>query len=107
MSTTEQDLFAVLAESNRRQILDLLLDGDQPAGAIGAQFELSQPTVSKHLGVLRRSGLVTVQGQAQQRWYHLEPAPLRPLDDWLTPYRTRWAAQLDALGDYLDTMPDE
>ncbi|GAA4858922.1 metalloregulator ArsR/SmtB family transcription factor [Saccharopolyspora cebuensis] len=106
MSDAQQELFGVLAEQHRRRILDLLLEADQPAGAIGARFELSQPTVSKHLGVLRRSGLVTVRGQAQQRWYRLEPTPLRPLDDWLHPYRRLWATRLDALEDHLNTMPD-
>ncbi|ASR38839.1 transcriptional regulator [Prauserella marina] len=97
----------MLAEPRRRQILDLLLKGDQPAGAIVDHIDVSQPTVSRHLAVLRRAGLVTVRGKAQQRWYHLEAAPLRSLDDWLTPYRARWADRLAALGDYLDDMPDE
>lgn len=107
MTTTGQDLFTVVAAPHRRWILDLLLEGDLTAGEIGSQFDLSQPTVSKHLSVLRHSGLVTVRGQAQQRWYHLNPTELRPLDAWLNPYRERWAKRLDGLGDHLDTMPDE
>lgn len=99
-------MFGALAEPNRRAILSLLLDGDQSAGSIGAEFTLAQPTVSKHLKVLREAGLVTVRHQAQQRWYHLEPERLQPLDEWMEPYRRRWNQQLDALAHHLDTMPD-
>jgi DNA-binding transcriptional ArsR family regulator len=70
------------------------------------QLGLSQPTVSKHLTVLRRAGLVTVRRDAQRRYYRLEPQPLAELDSWLAPYRALWQDALDRLGDRLDTLAD-
>lgn len=84
----------------------LLHEGDQTAGSIAARFPLAQPTVSKHLKVLRDAGIVTVRTQAQRRWYHLDADQLIVLDEWLTPYRQRWIKSLDALDSYLDSMPD-
>lgn len=108
MTTTQQDLFGVLAEPRRRQILDLLLRGELSAGAVVRNMEdVTQPTVSKHLTTLRRAGLVTVRSEAQHRMYDLDPEPLVTLDNWLVPYRERWAGRLDALGKYLDNMSDE
>jgi DNA-binding transcriptional ArsR family regulator len=97
-------VFAVLAEPHRRRILDLLLVGERSVGDLVAQLPLAQPTVSKHLKVLRRAGLVTVRSDAQRRLYRLRPEPLRELDEWLAPYRAAWADRLDALEAHLDTM---
>jgi DNA-binding transcriptional ArsR family regulator len=97
-------VFAVLAEPHRRRILDLLLVGERSVGDLVAELPLAQPTVSKHLKVLRQAGLVTVRSDAQRRLYRLRPEPLRELDDWLAPYRAAWAARLDALEAHLDTM---
>lgn len=97
-------MFAVLAEPHRRRILDLLLVGERSVGDLVAQLPLAQPTVSKHLKVLRRAGLVTVRSDAQRRLYRLRPEPLRELDEWLAPYRAAWADRLDALEAHLDTM---
>lgn len=90
---------AVLADDTRRQIVRLLADdGELAAGDIARRFAISQPAVSRHLRVLRESGLVTVEVRAQQRIYRLDPAPLRELDDWLAGYRRFWDQRLDALG---------
>jgi DNA-binding transcriptional ArsR family regulator len=98
--------FDVLAEPNRRHILDLLRDSEQPVGELVSQLRLSQPAVSKHLRVLREAGLVQVRGDAQRRLYSVRPEPLRVVDEWLAPYRAMWAARLDDLERHLDTMTD-
>ena len=98
--------FEVLAEPNRRRILDLLRESERPVGELVAALDVSQPTVSKHLRVLRDSGLVAVRSDAQRRLYRLRPEPLRAIDTWLAPYRVLWAARLDDLERHLDEMPD-
>ena len=99
-------VFEVLAEPNRRRILDLLRQAERPVGDLVRELGVSQPAVSKHLRVLREAGLVDVRTDAQRRLYRVNPAPLRALDDWLAPYRTQWTDRLDDLGRHLDTMPD-
>jgi DNA-binding transcriptional ArsR family regulator len=94
--------FAAVAEPSRRQILDLLRDGTRSVGEIVEGTGLSQPGVSKHLRVLRESGLVKVRRDAQRRLYDIDPAPLAELDAWLEPYRALWNERLDALGTHLD-----
>lgn len=97
------DVFAALAEPTRRQMLDLLAQGERPAGDLGKKFpHLTQPAVSRHLRVLREAGLVDVEPRAQQRIYRLRPHKLRELDRWLARYRKYWPAKLDALADHLD-----
>ncbi len=95
-------IFEVLAEPNRRAILDLLLVDEQPVGAIVDALAIGQPTVSKHLKVLREAGLVRMRVDANRRIYGLRTQPLVEVDDWLLPYRRRWADRLDALERYLD-----
>ena len=94
--------FEVLAEPRRRQILDLLRDGERPVGDLVRQLTMSQPSVSKHLKVLREAGLVEVRHDAQRRWYRLRPEPLAEVDAWLAPYRRLWRESLDALERHLD-----
>ncbi len=91
-----------LAEPNRRAILDLLLIDDQPVGAMVDALAIGQPTVSKHLKVLREAGLVNMRVDANRRIYSLRPQPLSEIDEWLLPYRQRWADRLDALERLLD-----
>jgi len=98
-------VFDVLAEPNRRRILDLLREGDRPVGALVAELRISQPAVSKHLRVLREAGLVEFRADAQRRLYRLRADPLRQIDDWLTPYRAAWRDRLDALEHHLDDLP--
>jgi DNA-binding transcriptional ArsR family regulator len=100
-------VFEVLAEPNRRRILELLGATEQPVGELVQRLALSQPAVSKHLRILREAGLVEVRGDAQRRLYKVRPEPLRALDDWLEPYRHMWSTSLDRLGQHLDAMPDE
>ena len=101
------NLFDVIAEPHRRQVLDALRVRDRPVHELVDLLGLAQPTVSKHLKTLREAGLVEVRPQAQRRWYRLRAEPLRELDGWLEPYRAAWADRLDALGDHLDRMPDQ
>lgn len=96
--------FELVAQPTRRQILDLLRERARPVGELVKLLGLSQPGVSKHLRVLREAGLVRVRGDAQRRWYELEPAPLAELDQWLEPYRQLWEHRLDSLEQHLDTM---
>jgi DNA-binding transcriptional ArsR family regulator len=86
-----------LADPTRRRIVELLADGDRTAGDIAAQFPVTRPAVSRHLRVLRETGLVRAREEAQRRVYSLDPAPLAELDDWLGRYRGFWAQRLDAL----------
>jgi DNA-binding transcriptional ArsR family regulator len=99
-------IFEVLAEPSRREILDLLRTGERPVGDLVERLRLTQPTVSKHLKVLRGAGLVEVRQDAQRRWYRLRLEPLAELDAWLAPYRRMWTSSLDALERHLDTMED-
>jgi DNA-binding transcriptional ArsR family regulator len=98
--------FEVLAEPNRRRILDLLQTSERPVGDLVERLDLSQPAVSKRLRILREAGLVDVRADAQRRLYRVRPEPLRALDEWLAPYRRMWAASLDDLERHLDTMTD-
>jgi DNA-binding transcriptional ArsR family regulator len=98
--------FEVLAEPRRREILDLLRDGERPVGELVERLALTQPTVSKHLKVLRGAGLVDVRHDAQRRLYRLRLEPLVELDTWLEPYRRMWTKSLDALERRLDEMED-
>ena len=96
--------FEVLAEPNRRRILDLLRADERPVGDLVDALALSQPAVSKHLRVLREAGLVEVRTDAQRRLYRVRAEPLRAVDEWLEPYRALWASRLDDLERHLDTM---
>ena len=96
----------ILAEPRRRQILDLLREGEQPVGELVTALGVSQPGVSKHLRVLREAGLVEVRRDAERRIYRVRPEPLRDLDEWLAPYRFMWGARLSDLERHLDAMPD-
>ena len=91
-----------LGEPHRMAIVAMLNDGERPAGDFVNALPISQPTVSKHLSVLREAGLVTVRKDANRRLYSLNPAPLAEIDAWLEPYRRFWTNRLDALETYLD-----
>ena len=99
--------FEVLAEPNRRRILDLLLVEERPVGELVRELDVSQPAVSKHLRVLREAGLVQVRPAAQRRLYRVRPDGLRAMDEWLEPYRQLWSERLDDLERHLDDMPEE
>jgi DNA-binding transcriptional ArsR family regulator len=97
--------YTALAEPNRRQILDLLREGERSVGDLVARLKLSQPGVSKHLKVLREAGLVEVRPEGKQRWYGLHAQPLSEVDEWLEPYRVYWSGRLDALERHLEEEP--
>ncbi len=99
-----ESVFEIIAEPNRRAILGLLLSSEQSVGEIERQLRMSQPTVSKHLRVLRDAGFVESAVDAQRRLYRLKPEPLQELDTWLDPFRRLWSAHLDALERHLDRM---
>ena len=101
------DVFAVVAEPSRRAILAELRGGDQSVGELVDKLPLSQPTVSKHLKVLRTHHFVEAHPDAQRRLYRLCPERFRELDEWLQPYRVMWASRLDALESHLDQMENE
>ena len=94
--------WAVLADPNRRAVLELLLERPRAVGELVDRLGLSQPGTSKHLRVLREAGLVKVRTEAQRRVYALQPRPLAELDAWLAPYRRLWSESLDALERHLD-----
>ncbi len=97
--------FAVLAEPRRREILDLLRDGERPVGELVDRLRLSQPAVSKHLRVLREAGLVEVRPDAQRRLYRVRLEPLAEIDEWLAPYRELWTRSFNALEQHLEENP--
>lgn len=101
-----ESVFEIIAEPNRRAILRLLASSQQSVGDIERQLGMPQTTVSKHLRVLRESGFVEAEVDAQRRLYRLKAEPLREVDDWLVPFRRFWSAHLDALERHLDRMDE-
>jgi DNA-binding transcriptional ArsR family regulator len=89
--------YTALAEPHRRQIADLLRDGERSVDELVGRLQLSQPGVSKDLKVLRDADLVMVRAQGRRRWYRLRAQPLAEVDEWLAPYRAQWSARLNAL----------
>jgi DNA-binding transcriptional ArsR family regulator len=99
-----ESVFEIIAEPNRRAILSLLVASQQSVGDIERQLGMTQPTVSKHLRVLREAGFVESTVDAQRRLYRLKPEPLQEVDMWLAQFRRFWSAHLDALERHLDRM---
>ena len=97
-------VFEALVDENRRRILDLLAPGERPVGELVDLVALSQPSVSRHLKALRAAGLVESRTQGQRRLYRVVPEPLRVVDDWLAPYRPKWAGPLNALERHIQIM---
>jgi DNA-binding transcriptional ArsR family regulator len=97
--------YGALAEPHRREILDLLREGERPAGELVERLALSQPGVSKHLKVLREAGLVTVRADGKRRLYALRVEPLAEVDAWLARYRAFWSERLDDLERHLEDNP--
>jgi DNA-binding transcriptional ArsR family regulator len=114
------DGFTVVAEHNRRRILDYLRaavsddnggEAQEPrgrdVGSLVNALDMPQPTVSKHLRVLREAGVVTVQIDGPRRVYSLAPRPLGDVHAWLEPYRQMWTESFDALERHLDNGPEQ
>ena len=99
-----ETVFEIIAEPNRRAILSLLVSSEQSVGEIERQLNMSQPTVSKHLRVLREAGFVESTVDAQRRLYRLRPEPFREVEAWLSQFRRFWSARVDALERHLDRM---
>jgi DNA-binding transcriptional ArsR family regulator len=103
-TSSVESVFEIIAEPNRRAILSLLVSSQQSVGAIEHQLGMPQPTVSKHLRVLREAGFVESTVDAQRRLYRLKPEPFQQVDAWLAPFRRFWSAHVDALERHLDRM---
>jgi len=102
-----ESVFEIIAEPNRRAILSLLVSSQPSVGEIERRLRMPQPTVSKHLRVLREAGFVESTVDAQRRLYRLKPEPLQELDAWLAQFRRFWSAHLDALERHLDRMDSD
>ncbi len=99
-----ESVFEIIAEPNRRAILSLLISSQQSVGEIERQLGMPQPTVSKHLRVLREAGFVESRVDAQRRLYRLKPEPFQEVNDWLAQFRRFWSEHVDALERHLDRM---
>jgi len=97
-----ESAFTILAEPSRRAILSLLATAERSVGDLEQELELSQPSVSKHLRVLREAGFVEATVDAQRRVYRLRPEPFQEVDAWLAPFRRYWTARVEALERHLD-----
>ena len=96
------DGFAVIAEPTRRRILDQLRRNESTVGTLVGALRMTQPSVSKHLRVLREAGVVDVRGDAQRRIYRLEPEALGTAEEWLARHRGFWQRRLDALEAHIE-----
>ncbi|MHB1936264.1 MAG: ArsR/SmtB family transcription factor [Acidobacteriaceae bacterium] len=97
-AATTTDVFNAIAEPRRREIIGLLNDGQEWAvGDVVARVRMAQPSVSKHLGVLRKVGVVTVVKRGQHRLYRLHAKELKPVHDWVKTYERYWTHQIDRI----------
>lgn len=99
-----ESAFAIVAEPRRRAILSLLASSERSVGDIEEHLRLPQPSVSKHLRVLREAGFVESRIDAQRRVYRIRPEPLMEIEAWLAPFRRFWSVHIDALERHLDQM---
>jgi len=106
-ASTTSDVFNAIADVHRREILDTLIDGEKPVGAIVDDLSMSQPQVSKHLRVLSEVGLVRCRAEGRRRLYRLEPANLRPFRDWLAKYEQALNERLDRMDTYLKELQQQ
>ena len=106
-ASTTSDVFNAIADAHRREILDTLIDGEKPVGAIVNDLAMSQPQVSKHLRVLSEVGLVSCRAEGRRRLYRLEPAQLRSFRDWLAKYERALNERLDRMDAYLKELQQQ
>ncbi|MEO0455394.1 MAG: metalloregulator ArsR/SmtB family transcription factor [Cyanobacteria bacterium P01_A01_bin.114] len=97
------DVFAAIADPTRRLLLDRLRAGEQPVKQLAAPFDISMPAISQHLSILCNVGLVTQRRSGRQRFYQLNPVPLKQVSDWVAYYEHFWQDKLASLGDYLES----
>src|SRR4051794_24576768 len=105
-AATTTDAFNAVAEPRRRQILDLLAQGERPVNDLVTQLGLAQPQVSKHLRVLREVDLVRVRDEGRQRMYRANPEPLRPIREWLRKYEQSWNERFDLMDEVLEELKE-
>jgi DNA-binding transcriptional ArsR family regulator len=103
-AATTTDAFNAVAEARRRQILDVLADGERPVSDLVTRLGLAQPQISKHLRVLREVGLVEVRDEGRQRLYRLNSEPLKSIHDWVTNYKGGWEERFEALDEVLEEL---
>jgi DNA-binding transcriptional ArsR family regulator len=106
-SATTTDAFNAVAETSRRDILDAIGTGEVTVNELVDQLNLSQPQVSKHLGVLRAVGLVLVRNDGRHRWYRVNGPALKPIHDWVRSFEQTWNERLDRLDDLLTEITTE
>ena len=106
-AATTTDAFNAVAEPRRRQILDVLAEGERPVNDLVEMLGLAQPQVSKHLRVLREVGLVDVREDGRKRLYRLNGLPLKPIHDWVKSYEESWNERFEGLDDVLDELKTE
>ena len=106
-AATTTDAFNAIAEPRRRQILDLLSEGERPVNDLVALLHLPQPLVSKHLRVLREVGLVHVRGDGRERVYGANGQPLKPIHDWVKAYEASWSGRFDRLDGVLEELKEQ
>lgn len=101
------EAFAALADDTRLAIVDELGKGERAVGQLVARFDVTQPTISQHLKVLRDAGLVRVRKDAQRRLYSIDPKGFEVIELWLERHRKTWAKRLYTLEQHMDDHPDE
>ena len=101
-----ESAFGIISEPNRRAILGLLATSEQSVSEIEQKLRMSQPSVSKHLGVLRKAGFVESRVDAQRRVYRIRPEPLMEVDAWLENFRRFWSDHVDRLERHLDRVDE-
>jgi DNA-binding transcriptional ArsR family regulator len=106
-AATTTDAFNAVAESRRRQILDVLAGGEQPVNELVRRLGLAQPQVSKHLRVLREVGVVDVREDGRRRLYRLNGPALKPIHDWVKSYERSWSERFDELDVVLEELKDK
>ena len=104
-TASNADVYNAIADPTRRAILDLLRQGEQPVRQIAQPFQMSLPAISQHLSVLGEVGLITHRKKGRQRFYRLNPEPLKQVSDWVSHYEQFWQEKLDVLGNYLEDNP--
>jgi DNA-binding transcriptional ArsR family regulator len=104
---TTSDVFNAIGEAQRRDILNLLASSERSVNELVELLHVRQPQVSKHLGVLKQVGLVSVRVLGQQRLYRLNPENLKPIHEWIKPFEVMWNERLDQLDDYLEQLKKE
>jgi DNA-binding transcriptional ArsR family regulator len=103
-AATTADAFNAIAEPRRRQILDVLAEGERPVNDLVRRLGLGQPQVSKHLRVLREVGAVDVRSQGRERLYRLNGRALKPIHDWVKDYEQTWSDRFELMDDVLDDL---